>query len=186
MVHYEGKMVTIRTWKHSDRVPLARIANNPHIAQNMMNSFPSPYSLDDADSWIGRCQSLDEGLEQHFAIEQNGKLAGGIGFFSGADIHYRTAYLGYWVAEDFWGRGIATDAVGAILKCIFKEEQFNRSMAGIFASNPASIRVLEKNGFSKEGTLRSSIYKNKTYYDEVLMGLLRIDYEKHKVETKAK
>jgi hypothetical protein len=77
---------------------------------------------------------------------------GGIGIRIGVDVHRQTAELGYWLGQEFWGRGIMTEAVAAFTDFCFEEFQLRRIHAEPFANNPASARVLEKAGFAFEGT----------------------------------
>jgi RimJ/RimL family protein N-acetyltransferase len=62
-------------------------------------------------------------------------------------VHIHTATLGYWLGEDFWGRGIMTEAVAAFIDFCFENFPLRRVSAEVFANNPASARVLEKAGF---------------------------------------
>ncbi len=78
-----------------------------------------------------------------FCIEVEGRAAGGIGLHPGHDVNRLTAELGYWLAEPFWGRGIATAAVRAIVPHGFASLPLNRIEAYVYANNPASARVLE-------------------------------------------
>ena len=80
----------------------------------------------------------------------------------------RTAEIGYWLAEPFWGRGIVTDAVRALVPVAFEQTDIVRIQAGIFSNNPASMRVLEKCGFVREAVHRNAITKNGVMMDEVM------------------
>ena len=101
----------IRPWLLSDRDRLVGIANNRRVSQNLGDRFPYPYTTADAESWLARA------AEQHprttFAITVADQLAGGIGLVLQSDIHRLSAEIGYWLGEEFWGRGIATAAVRA-------------------------------------------------------------------------
>ena len=82
----------------------------------------------------------------NFAIVVSGEAIGGIGLRLGTDIFRRSAEIGYWLGEPFWGRGIATEAVGAVSQYAFESFDLCRLEAGVFEWNPASMRVLEKAG----------------------------------------
>ena len=83
------------------------------------------------------------------------------------------AKIGYWLAEPFWGRGIATDAVRAVVDYAFAGFDLMRIEAYVFEWNPASCRVLEKAGFTLEGRLRKTVTKDGKTIDELLYGLVR-------------
>lgn len=167
----ESGDIAIRNYRNDDREQLAGIADNPNVARHLANRFPHPYTLADADAWLALT-----GLETrpcNFAIEWRGELAGGIGLDPLSDIHSGTAELGYWLGEPYWGKGLASRAVGLLLPYAFGELFFIRLQAKIFAENRASMRVLEKNGFVREGVMRKHISKNGIVSDAVLYAKLR-------------
>ena len=74
-----------------------------------------------------------------------------IGVFRQGNIHRRTAELGYYIAEGYWGKGIMTEAVKQVCKYVFEKSDILRIYAEPFAYNTASCRVLEKAVFSMRG-----------------------------------
>lgn len=88
-------------------------------------------------------------------------------------MHRRSAEIGYWLGEPFWGRGIATAAVIAVTGYAFTRHDLVRLHAGVFEWNPASARVLEKAGYSLEGRLRKSVTKNGETIDQLLYATIR-------------
>ena len=95
-----------------------------------------------------------------FCIEIEGAAVGGIGVHPGEDVHRHTATVGYWLGEEFWGRGIMTEAVTAVTDFCFENFPLRRISAEVFANNPASARVLEKAGFTFEGCLKNNVLKD--------------------------
>jgi len=157
---------TIRRYRQSDAQALAALADNPNVCHYLMKRFPSPYTMEDATQWVTRFGNENE---QHiFAIEWQGQFVGGIGLEPMADIHGLTADVGYWVGEPFWGKGIATQALGLMVRHAFDTLHFLRLQATVFAENKNSARVLEKNGFALEGRLRRHITKYGRVYDALL------------------
>src|SRR6185436_2198602 len=94
-----------------------------------------------------------------FCVEADGAAVGGIGIHLGIDVHRHTAELGYWLGEEFWGRGIVTEAVGAFSNFCFDTFSLRRIYAEPFANNRPSARVLEKAGFVFEGCLKNNVIK---------------------------
>ena len=156
----------LRDWRGGDAAPLARHANSPRIAAMMRDAFPSPYSLEDAHRIIAAATGTDGNLA--LAIEIDGEAVGGIGIHPLGDVYRRTAEIGYWLSESCRGRGIATDAVRAIVPVAFDRFDLARLQAGVFSTNPASMRVLEKAGFVREAVHASAIWKNGRLLDEVV------------------
>lgn len=163
---------TIRAWAQSDRESLARHADNRKVWLNLKDIFPHPYTLEAADDWI-TFQGSQEPV-MNFALEVDGEAAGGIGFAPMAGIDRRTAEFGYWLGEAHWNKGIATEAVQAFVPWIFAAfPDIARVEAGVFEWNPASMRVLEKAGFRREGVLRKSAFKDGQLIDRVIYARLR-------------
>ena len=144
---------------HVDDVPsLARHADNRNISRNMRDTFPYPYTLSDANDWISLV--MLQSPEVNFAIASADEVIGGIGLTFRDDIHRRSAEIGYWLGEPFWGLGIATAALRALTDYAFANHDIVRLDASVFEWNPASMRVLEKVGYVLEGRLRKSITKD--------------------------
>jgi RimJ/RimL family protein N-acetyltransferase len=149
-----------------DAPSITRYGNNRKIWLKLRDGFPNPYTLRDAEAYIRRVNEMEP--RTVFAIATASEAIGSIGLVPGADVHRFTAEMGYWLAEPFWGRGIMTDAVKHMLAYAICELKLHRITAEPYANNPASARVLEKAGFSREGILRSSVYKNGRVLDQFL------------------
>jgi RimJ/RimL family protein N-acetyltransferase len=108
-----------------------------------------------------------------FAITVDGTVAGSVGAFRQSNIHSRTAEMGYYVGEDYWGKGICTAAVKLACRYVFEHSDILRIYAEPFSHNAASCRVLEKAGFLFEGTLRSNAVKNGQVIDMKMYALIK-------------
>lgn len=164
---------SIRKWTLEDAPALAVILSNKHILDNLRDGLPYPYTKADAESFISSMLAADAGAAFSFAVIEDGALAGCVGIFRGQNIHSRTAELGYYLGEPFWGKGIGTCAVRQACGYVFAHTDILRIFAQTFAENAASIRVLEKAGFACEGVLRQSAVKCGTVRDMKLYALLR-------------
>ncbi len=133
--------------------------------------MPHPYTLADAEAHLGRIGT--DPLHHSFCIEVEGKVAGAIGLKVKEDVHRHTAELGYWVAEPYWGRGLATAAVRAFVAERLEALPLHRIFAELYANNPASVRVLEKAGFEYEGRLRKNVVKDGKILDSLVYALVR-------------
>ncbi len=156
-------MVRLRKLKPSDSAQLAQLANNKKIWDNVRDYFPHPYSEKDAEAFL---KSQDEEIQQNFAIEYKGEFCGIIGLILQKDVYRKSAEIGYWLGEPFWNKGIATEAVGQTVNYGFQNLKLIRIFAGAFEFNGASMKVLEKNGFKKEGISKKAVFKNGGIWDE--------------------
>ncbi len=159
----------VRSFRLEDADALAALANDRRISMNLRDRFPFPYSLEDARGYLAFATS--EKPETNFAIEVGGALAGGIGFILHGDIERVSAEVGYWLGVPFWGRGIAPAALRGVSRYAFATHPLTRLFAQPFATNAASIRVLEKAGYVREGTLRRAVIKDGQVRDVALYAL---------------
>ncbi len=172
-MHIDLPLCLIRSWAPEDSDPLQRYANNRNIWIKLRDEFPHPYTLEDARAFISRV--AQEKPETLYAIAKSSEAVGGIGLRLGSDIHRKTAELGYWLAEPFWGKGIMSQAVQAFTRYAFEMFDLQRIYAEPFESNRSSARVLEKAGFLCEGRMRASIYKDGKVLDSFLYALTRVN-----------
>jgi [ribosomal protein S5]-alanine N-acetyltransferase len=161
----------IRDWQPDDGAALVRHANNRHIWRNVRDRFPHPYTPADAETWLQYVAENPQ--EPNYAIAVAGEAVGGIGLILGQDIDRRSAEIGYWLSEEYWGRGIATEAVQALTEYALATYNLCRIWANVFVWNPGSMRVLEKAGFVREGVLRRAATKDGQTIDVVLFALIR-------------
>lgn len=167
----ECNLCVIREWKRSDESSLIAAANNRNVWRNLHHRFPHPYTIDDANFWFSLLSSMPEA--SHWAIEVEGIAVGGIGVDPGAGIFAKSGEFGYWLGEPYWGRGIMSEAVPVTSKYALDHFGLARLEAPVFSWNPASMRVLEKSGFMREGVLRNSAFKDGQLIDQVLYALVR-------------
>jgi len=161
--------IKLRPWELSDLTSLVKYANNPKIAGNMTDAFPSPYTEKSGRAFISMAQ---KGVSAYLmAIEVEGEAVGGIGIHRQSDIMRKNAELGYWLAEPFWGKGITSQAVQKMVEYAFNTFDINRIYARPFGTNTASQRVLEKSGFTLEARIEKNIFKKGEYLDELIYAI---------------
>lgn len=165
----------IRKWELADATYLAMAVSNKNIQNNLRDGLPYPYTEQDGADFISAMLSADENETFAFAITVEDKVVGSIGVFRQGNIHRLTAELGYYIAEEYWGRGIMTEAVRQICQYVFEKSDIIRIYAEPFAYNAASCRVLEKTGFQYEGTLRNNAVKNGKVIDMKMYSLLKAE-----------
>lgn len=154
----------VRPWKFSDKESLARFANNRNIWINLRDAFPNPYTLDDAEVWLNMV--VNKKPVTQFAIEVDENAVGAIGFIIKEDVQRIQAEIGYWLAEEYWGKGIAVAALKAVTEYAFKNFDLKRIYADVFEWNKGSMRVLEKAGYELEVRQKKSVIKNGEVIDQ--------------------
>lgn len=161
----------VRPWLETDAESLQRHADNRKVSMHLRDRFPYPYGIDAARTflgWIARQPSPTV-----WAIEVDGEASGGIGIELHSDVERVSAEIGYWLGESVWGRGIATEALTAVTAEAFKRFEITRLYALPFADHAASVRVLEKAGYVREGHLRQSAIKDGKIRDQLLYATYR-------------
>jgi RimJ/RimL family protein N-acetyltransferase len=170
---FEG--IVLKPWSLEDAAELAEIANNKKIACNLRDLFPDPYTLKDARKWLKSIIRADPPC--NFAIVWNHAIAGNIGILTKEDVYRKNVEIGYFLAEKYWGMGIAARAVKAVTSYAFSNFDIVRVYAETFADNNRSARVLEKSGFKLEATLKSYIIKNGVLKDSYIYSVLKEDFK---------
>jgi RimJ/RimL family protein N-acetyltransferase len=165
--------ITLRPWHKTDARPLAVMANCKEIADSLRDGFPYPYSVQDARNWLKLAIEYNNDSTKYFAIEFDKTLVGSIGFVQKENIYRKNVELGYFIDKNHWGRGIASASIQLIVPYIFGHFDVIRIYAEPYAHNTASRRVLEKNGFECEATLKSYVIKNGVVLDSCIYSLLR-------------
>ena len=133
---------------------------------HLRDRFPFPYELENARTFLAWLAGQPSPTV--WAIEVDGEAVGGIGLELRSDVERVSAEIGYWLGETFWGRGVATEALRAVTAEAFTRYDLTRIYAVPFADHPASIRVLEKSGYVKEGVMRRSAIKDGKVRDQAL------------------
>jgi ribosomal-protein-alanine N-acetyltransferase len=161
-----GARCKVRPWLMTDVEPLVRHANNPRVAAQLRDRFPHPYTRRHAADFLRFATAPAD--PTNLAIEVDGEAAGAIGYVAGSDVERYSAEIGYWLGEAYWGRGIVTEALVLVTEHVFDAMNMLRLYALPFADNAASVRVLEKAGYEREATLRSSSVKAGVARDQAL------------------
>ena len=156
----------VRSWHPSDAESLQRHADHGHVARHLRDRFPHPYTMDHARGfldWVSHQPSPSV-----WAIAVGDEAVGGIGIERHGDVERVSAEIGYWLGEAHWGRGVVTEALVAVTEWVFEQYDLTRLFAVPFADHVASIRVLEKAGYVREGVMRQSAIKDGVIRDQAL------------------
>ena len=164
--------ILLRPWLEADAAACAVLADDEGVAANLRDVFPHPYTEQDARDFIALCLAADPEEALFCAVAVDGAFAGSVSLTRGADVACKSAELGYWFGRPFWGKGVATEAVRQMCARGFGEWDIVRIFAEPFSHNCASCRVLEKNGFTHEGTKHLSVYKRGKLLDSEMYALV--------------
>lgn len=165
--------INLRPWRPEDLDRLVTLADNIRISGRLTDRFPHPYTREAGENFIEMATSREP--VHVLAIELDGEVIGGIGIHPQEDIFRKNAELGYWIGEDYWGRGIMSRAVPKIVDYGFLHFDIDRIFARPFGSNIASRKVLEKCGFVLEARFDKTLFKNGVYEDELVYAIRRPD-----------
>ena len=174
---HQNKTITtqrlvLRLFEESDAADVARLCNNYNIYKSTLY-LPYPYAIEDALKWMERHRkNFDADKSYEFAVtdKETGELYGAIALSNNQAFHH--GEIAYWIGEEFWGKGYATEAAQAIVQFSFADKQYHKVFARYFASNPASGRVLQKLGMKEEGVLKDHVRKDNRYEDLVYYGIV--------------
>ena len=175
MVIFKDEILTLRTWRAADAASLAVNADDIMLWNNVRDFFPHPYTLGDAREFIA--VAAGKSCPVDFAVVVGGRAVGGVGFVPGTDVERFGAEIGYWPGSRYRGRGIMTAAVGRAVEWMFANTPIIRIFAAVYATNPASQRVLAKAGFRHVGTFRRAFFKNGAFVDGCCYELLKDEDE---------
>ncbi|MCH8332117.1 MAG: GNAT family N-acetyltransferase [Bacteroidetes bacterium] len=162
----------LRHYQKGDEISLVKNINNEKIMKYTLR-IPNPYKMSDANEWIHYNMEMlteKDPSEINMAMIVEKEVVGGLGF-TNIDVH--KAELGYWLAEGLWNQGLMTDAVKRMTKAGFKDLKFKRIYATVFPDNEASMKVLEKAGYEREGYLKNYFLNNSSLQDVYMYAAFR-------------
>jgi RimJ/RimL family protein N-acetyltransferase len=166
--------IKLRKWNDDDKSSLAYFANNKKIFDNLRDAFPFPYTLENAEAFIRAAQNSGPD-SLFFAVDLKGKAIGSIGAFLKKDVYRKNAEIGYWLGEEYWGKGIMSFVIEKLAKLIFEKYDITRIYAEPYSRNIGSRSALKKAGFRCEAVLEKSVYKNGELIDSCIYSLLKTD-----------
>jgi len=172
----ETERLILRPFSMKDAPEVQRLAGERDIAANTRD-IPHPYKDGVAEAWISSHRDKFQHGEVIFAITlRDGQLIGSIGLV--VDRQSELAELGFWIGKPYWNSGYCTEAALAMLRYGFTELGLNRIHSFHLSRNPASGRVMQKLGMTREGIFRQSLKKWGVFEDTELYAILRSEFER--------
>lgn len=164
--------MVLRQLRSSDAEQVFAIRSDPLVMRHV--SRPLVLTMEDASLLIDRISTTvaaGDAVQWAMTVKGDDRLVGIIGFWRIVKEHH-CAELGYMLARDQWGRGLMSEAIGAVLPCGFNTLGFHKVEAITRPANVASIRALEKNGFVREAHFKENIFWEGVFHDSLHFGSL--------------
>ena len=169
------KRLVLRPFTTKDVPSLVELCGAREVADTM-TGIPHPYRREDAENWISTHEvAFEHGVGAHFAVAGAEGLVGAV-LLMNIDRTTLQAELGYWIGLPFWRRGYATEAAREGVRYALEEMGLNRIYARCMVRNPASARVLEKLGMTREGLLRQNLRRWERFEDAFIYSILRSEW----------
>ncbi len=156
-------MISLRDFTLSDADRLADLANNENVSRYMIYTFPYPYTKADAEWWIKIGSKANNSITK--VVQYEGAFVGTVGITPQTGWKAHSAEIGYWIGEEFWDKGLATEALKVMSEFAFLAMNYKKLFATVLGPNKASMRVLEKCGYGLEGVLKRDVVKGGDYFD---------------------
>jgi RimJ/RimL family protein N-acetyltransferase len=173
----KGIKVNLRRVQKSDADSIAENANDALVTQYLFT--PYPYTVVDALDFIASSHRMHRNNTSYpFGIEhkEERKIIGTIGLYR-VDHVNRNAEVGFWLGRKYWRQGMTSEAINLILDFAFNERDFHRIYARVMHPNTASLKLLDKLGFTKEGTMRQAVYRDNEWLDFVWFAMLKNEFK---------
>lgn len=170
------KRLNLAPLRMEDYKDMARFLNNKKIYESTQH-IPFPYTQEDAKKFIKISQTKFERMgTRDYGIYEKDTLIGCINIANTKA--NKSGEVAYWIAENYWNKGYASEALAAIIEHAFLVDGYNKVYAYHYPNNKASASVMMKNGMQYDGVLREQIFKDGTYYDSCICSILRSEYRK--------
>lgn len=168
-----GAKVGLRA-RHADDMPLllAELYNDVVNASRSEGRPWRPVAPDSKDLRLGDDDGREQGRVPFSVVESESGTLVGTAALWGIDTHNRTAHIGLGLLPASRGKGYGTDVVAVLCHYGFVVRGLHRLQIDTLADNTAMLRAAERNGFVREGVLRSNAWVMGEFLDEVLLGLL--------------
>lgn len=170
---YVGEKVRLREYRKEDIAVRLRYINDAEVLNLLVSDIPYPITQNEEEKWFESITALGDTYK--FAIEtlEDNQFIGGCSI-NNVDWKNSVATVGIFIGKkDCWGKGYGTDAMRTLISFIFMEMNINKIKLTCYSFNDRAIKSYEKCGFSIEGILKQEMYKNGSYHDKIIMGILR-------------
>lgn len=172
---FKGKKIVLREYRKDDLDNLLKIMNEEEYKKNVVTRIPYPITYSDVEEDFKKISGHKDYYD--FAIESiHERIYIGECGIKSVDWKNRRTEIYIFLGKDHIGKGYGTDAMNVLLNFIFNEMNLNKVKLTVLSINTRAIKCYKKCGFKIEGTLRNELYKEGSYRDLVIMGLLKDEF----------
>ncbi len=157
-------MVELRKYDLEYARDFAKFRTNPNIYINGFDNTPNPFTVENAIDLFK--ENINKKLSDRFLIFYEGEFCGDIGIWLKDDVYRHNAEIGFWIAEPYWNKGIATKSIELMTAYAFKNFELKKIIACVIEYNKPSMMTLKKCGYELEVVLKCEVFKNGTFYNQ--------------------
>jgi RimJ/RimL family protein N-acetyltransferase len=174
---FRGKLVTLRPLSLKDAPRFCRWLDDPEITNFLLRHGQPAPKLKEEQEWIKeRAKKKDE---FHLAIDANDGEHIGIVSLMKIDYYNKNAVYGIFIGnKKYWGQGCGTEAGRLMISYGFRNLKLHHIVLSYIAYNIRGFKSYKKIGFKPEGRLRQQIFRNNYWHDDMMMGILREEWQK--------
>lgn len=155
------------------------LANTKDQEIRYMTGTKSSFTLEQIQQHIGNCEKDSTRYDFAICLISNNHLIGELSIFEIDADNSKAGFRISMFGTELTGKGFGTEAIKLVVKFVFEELNLNRLQLEVYSHNIRGIRAYEKSGFKKEGILRDSLYYNGQFFDEIIMSILKSEYEEN-------
>jgi UDP-4-amino-4,6-dideoxy-N-acetyl-beta-L-altrosamine N-acetyltransferase len=170
-----GSTTYLRPLEREDAAIILPWVNDPEVTRHLL--LHRPINLRAEEDYIDRLYQSEQDVYLGIAIRKDDRLIGGCALHR-IDAKNRSTSFGIFLGDkDSWGRGHGTEATRLLVGYAFETLNLNRVWLHVFEDNAGAIRCYEKVGFQREGLLRQDYFRAGRYWNTVVMGILREEWQ---------
>jgi RimJ/RimL family protein N-acetyltransferase len=171
-----GTDIYLRAMERGDAPAFASYLNDPEVRRFLLLR-PRPITLAEEEAYIAHITQSEHDVSLAIVLRQDNRLIGATSLHQ-IDFGNRHCSFGIMIGDPSeWGKGHGTEATRLIVGHAFETLNLNRVWLHVYEYNPRGIRAYEKVGFRREGVLRQDSYRDGRYWDTIVMGILRDEWE---------
>jgi ribosomal-protein-alanine N-acetyltransferase len=181
---FETRRLVLREVTAEDAYDVFKYLSDKDVVKPMgLEPFQTVKDVWDEIRWYKSINEEGTGIRWGITLKDSGKVIGSCGFLNMLTKHYR-AEVGYELSKDYWGKGIASEALEAVVKYGYQHFQLERIEALIEPANLPSQKLVEKQGFRREGLLRHYEFTCGKFDDLYMYSIIKEDLNFDYIDTK--
>lgn len=174
----ETERLILRKATEQDSDDILELYANENVVQHMpLDPFTSIEDAKGEIRWYEKIFLEQTGLRWVIEEKVNKKVIGTCGYLN-YEVEHNRIEIGYDLSPESWGKGMMTETLKAVIHFAFSELNVNKIEAQITSENDASLHLVSKLGFHRDGILREHEFEKGRYIDLVIYSLLKSEYKR--------